>query len=180
MWHSIVIPSVIVTLSVKPKSETITLLWHSFQPWPKAAHRSARVGVHKMQSWGHWHQGDQYHCSQDSNREHWCCVFSFKLYRFRCTWRCTARRRLFLAQSVELALDTRTPWCDTGDAAFNIYTSVITIYDPSRWQHQESRPQKCPLCTRQFVAASRLKSHLRAAHTQVSSSRSQTMLIHLK
>ena len=56
----------------------------------------------------------------------------------------------------------------------------ITAHDPSRWQHQESRPQKCPLCTRQFVAASRLKSHLRAAHTQVSSLRPQTMLIHLK
>ena len=178
MWHSIETPSVIVTPSVpstwiRDKHIIVTF----FQPWPKAAHRSARMGVHKMQSWSHWHQGD--HCPQENDRKS-----RFSIYSLLQTLPLQVHMKV---HSTEKAFSC--PECGTGFRHKNSLVRhrwswhsniFITAHDPSRWQHQESRPQKCPLCTRQFVAASRLKSHLRAAHTQVSSSRSQTMLIHLK
>ena len=33
-----------------------------------------------------------------------------------------------------------------------------------RWQHLDMRPQQCNLCSRQFVAVNRLKSHMKSMH----------------
>jgi len=79
-------------------------------------------------------------------------------------WECTKCRAEVTDIKVHMKVHSTEkafscPECGTG---FRHKNSLVR----HRWQHQESRPQKCPLCSRQFVAASRLKSHLRAAHTQ--------------
>ena len=96
--------------------------------------------------------------------------YQSKISVIRYIWKCTAQRRHILAQNVEPSSDTRILLSDTGSTdkgvCFKIDFRILTSRT-TRWQHQDSRPQKCPLCSRQFVAASRLKSHLRAAHTKV-------------
>ena len=101
-----------------------------------------------------------------------CFTHSYqsKISVIRYIWKCTAQRRRILAQNVEPSSDTRILLSDTGSTDKGVCFKIdlrILKQRTTRWQHQDSRPQKCPLCSRQFVAASRLKSHLRAAHTKV-------------
>ena len=84
-------------------------LLNIFQSWPEAAHWGERMGVHQVQGGGHRHQGG--HCPLQQKRDDTKSTINVK---FRCIWKCTAQRRLFLAQSVELDSDTRTPLCVTG------------------------------------------------------------------
>ena len=110
LWQQVLLP---------PKMSQVLLLCfmryqfenplNIFQSWPEAAHWGERMGVHQVQGGGHRHQGGR--CPLQQKRDDTKSTINIK---FRCIWRCTAQRRLFLAQSVELDSDTRTPLCVTG------------------------------------------------------------------